>query len=1022
MEAVGEVVHEKQPSTRAASGLQNAFVGIVAVPRPGTCDITAIHWSLIPGRPIDRRMTTYSRAAARSLACLLLLSQIPAQPVMAQDATAQPASAEVPWLYRNSDVPPDPAWHFGELDNGLRYAVRKNGVPPGQVSIRVRVDAGSLYEKDSERGYAHLLEHMLFRQSKYIPEGSAIAAFQGLGATFGTDTNAVTSATQTVFKLDLPSASPASLDQSFKLLSGMITAPTLSASNLKADLPIVLAEMRERGGAAKRVQDAMQEVLYAGQLLAEREPIGTMESLTSATPQSVRAFYERWYRPENVVVIVAGDAEPAVLETYVKKWFAEWQVAGKVAPAPDFGDPVAADPENPVGETRVLVEPDLPPSLMYAILRPWRQVDDTIVYNQGLMTDAIAQAIINRRLESKARAGGSFLSASVNQDDVSRSADATFVSLTPLSDDWKAALRDVRAVIADAVSRPPTQAEIDREIAELDVAFQVPVEQERILPGSKLADDLVNALDIRETVAAPRDVLRIFRESKPLFTPEAVLEHTRKLFTGTVTRGLFTTQEPGQATDAELRQALLEPIKADASVRLAADAAPPSFDKLPAIGKPSAPQAQVQTGLLDIEQVTFANGVKALLWPVQEEPGRVMVKVRFGGGYRSLDPKDAPYITLGEYALVGSGVATLGQEDLDRIATGRKMGFNFEIQDASFQFSAETRPADLADQLYLFAAKLDMPRWDENPFLRAKAAAKIQYDTFATSPQGVLSRDLQYYQRGRDPRFATPTPQQIDAATAEGFKKVWSEALSEGPVEVQIFGDFDKAAAIAALEKTFGALDPREPAVGPGATRIGVSQPSDKPVVLYHHGDTNQAAAVVSWPTGGGSMGIRESRQLEILTQLFTNRLLDAVREKLGVSYSPYVYSSWPVDLEAGGSITAMAQVDPESVSVFFDTAEEIAQDLINNPPTVEELALVTEPLRQQVTRAASSTAFFMSQLEGATQEPSRFGTVRTVLYDYTETTPEKMQALAARYLGRKNSWRLQVMPKEGSAGAVAQR
>src|SRR3546814_3175267 len=94
---------------------------------------------------------------------------------------------------------------------------------------------------------------------------------------------------------------------------------------------------------------------------------------------------------------------------------------------------------------------------MYAILRPWRQVNDNIVYNQGLMIDSIAQAIINRRLESKARAGGSFLSASVNQDDVSRSADATFVSVTPLGDDWEAALRDVRAVTADAGKRPPTQ-------------------------------------------------------------------------------------------------------------------------------------------------------------------------------------------------------------------------------------------------------------------------------------------------------------------------------------------------------------------------------------------------------------------------------------------------------------------------------------------------------------------------------------------------------------------------------------
>ncbi|MCJ2182346.1 insulinase family protein [Novosphingobium sp. 1949] len=995
-------------------------------------------------------MTTISRAVS-SLACLAFLLQAPATPAFAQDdaqASAadpgtQPAGVQPPagvpvpvlqtnetdpWLYRGSDIPHDKAWHFGEMPNGLKYAVRKNGVPPGQVSIRVRVDAGSLNESDGERGYAHLLEHMLFRESKYIKSGQAIAAFQRLGATFGTDTNAVTSTTQTVFKLDLPNATAASLDETFKLMSGMVTAPTLSAADLKQDLPIVLAEMREHGGAAKRVQDALQETFYKGQRLAVRQPIGTAASLHAATDKSVQAFYHRWYRPDNVTVIVAGDADPAMLESYVRKWFGGWRAEGPLAPVPSFGDPVAPTGGNtgsarelaPVGETRVLVEPDLPPSIMIATLRPWRQVIDNIPYNQGLMTDQIAQAIINRRLETRARAGGSFLSAAVNEDKVSRSADVTFVSVTPLGEDWDKALHDVRAVIADAMTRPPSQAEIDREVAELDVAFQVPVEQERILPGAKLADDLVNALDIRETVAGPQDVLRIFRESKPLFAPEKVLEHTRKLFSGTVTRALFTTQKAGDATDAQLHQALVDPIKADASARLAATEKPVSFDTLPAIGAPQKPVSDLPTGLLDIEELTFANGVKVMLWPVTEEPGRVVVKVRFGGGTRSVEPADAAYLALGNYALVGSGEATLGMDDLDRISTGRKMGFDFSVDDAAFQLQAETRPQDLADQLYLFAAKLDLPRWDVNPFRRAKAAAKIQYDTYATSPQGILSRDLPYYQHGKDPRYATPTPAEIDKATPEGFKKMWSKALSEGPVEVQIYGDFDKAAAISALEKTFGALKPRTDALSTAkAPPIVPAKADTTPVVLHHHGDPDQAAAVISWPTGGGSLGIRESRQLEILTQLFTNRLLDAVREKLGVAYSPYVFSDWPVDLQAGGSITAVAQVDPKSVDVFFQTAEEIAQDLITNPPSADELDRVIEPLRQQVTRAASSTAFFMNQLEGASRDPVRFSSVRTVLYDYTQTTPEKMQALAAKYLGQGNSWRLEVLP-EGEAMAPA--
>lgn len=931
------------------------------------------------------------------------------------------AAKDVPWLYENSDVPPDPDWSFGELGNGLRYAVRANGVPPGQVSIRIRVDAGSLYERAGEEGYAHLLEHLLFRQSKYLADGAAIATWQRLGASFGSDTNAETSTTHTVYKLDLPNASQASLDESFKLLSGMISAPTLSQANLAADVPIVLAEMRERGGAAKRVQEAMRENFYEGQPLAERSPIGSPESLKAATAQSVRAFHSRWYRPGNVVVVAVGGDDPKVLEALVRKWFSGWKVSGAATSAPSFGDPVrpaGADPSNPVGRVNVMVEPDLPRGFTYATLRPWRKVNDTIVYNQGLMVDALAQAIINRRLESRARAGASYLVAQVAQEDVSRSVDATFVTVTPLTSDWQGALRDVRAVIADALARPPSTDEIEREAAELDVAFQVPVEQQRLLPGAKLADDLVNALDIRETVAAPEDVLRIYRSSMPLFTPEAVQRHTRQLFSGEVIRALYVTPKAGEVTEAALREAMLAVAQPDPQARPAST--PIAFDRLPALGAPGRVDKFNQIGVLDISQLELGNGIKAMLWPVKEEPGRVTVKVRFGNGYRGFAPDDAAYIALGKTALVGSGVATLGQEELDRIATGRKLGFDFEVEDAVFEFSAETRPADLADQLYLFAAKLALPRWDENPFVRARAAATLQYESYATSPQGVLTRDLEFFQRGRDRRFLTPNPAQIEKTTAAEFRRVWEKALASGPVEVQIFGDFDTVQAVSALQRTFGALKPRpDQGPAPATPAITGGVPTSEPVVLTHRGDAEQAAAVVSWPTGGGSMGIQESRQLEILSQLFTNRLLDGVREKLGVSYSPYVYSTWPVDLSAGGAITAVAQVGPEDVPLFFEMAEKIAADLIAKPATADELGRVLEPLRQQVTRAASSSGFFMQELQGATRDPQRIGSIRTILGDYTQTTPAAMQALAARYLAKGKSWHLAVLPEVQAGGEV---
>ena len=971
-------------------------------------------------------MTHFPRAIRRLALVLPAVLLVP-QPLLAQEpATPSPQhvtpAGGTPWIYEGSDVPRDDEWIFGELPNGLRYAVRKNGVPPDQVSVRVRIDAGSLHEEDSELGYAHLLEHLLFRESRYLGPAEAIPTWQRLGATFGSDTNAETSPTHTVYKLDLPNVNEAKLAESMKLLSGMVRSPVLSDANVKAEVPIVLAEKRERGGPGERAGNASREVLFSGQRLATRTPIGTEETLGAATGDSVSAFYKRWYRPENAVIVAAGDMDPLQLAAEIEKWFGDWQGEGPAVPAPDFGDPVApagADPENPVGEVGVVVEPDLPRSFTYAVMRPWRPVQDTVAYNEGLLRDALAQALINRRLESRARAGGSYLYAQVSQDDVSRSADMTFVSFAPLTSDWKAALDDIRGVIADALATPPSQEEIDRELAEFEIVFKSQVEQRRVLPGPRLADDIVNAVDIREAVAAPETVLTVFNSMRETITPELVLDHTRALFTGDVIRASYVTPATDEASAEAIRAALGEDIAADAEARVAAQAI--SFDDLPAVGEPGEVVAQAPIGVLDIEQVEFANGVKAILWANDAEPGRVAVKVRFGAGYRAIEPEDAVYANLGYAALIGSGIGELGQEELDVLATGRKFGFDFQTGDGAFSFYAQTREQDLEEQLYLFAAKLAMPGWDPNPVIRAKAAGKLAYESYGANPNGVLQRDLEYLLSDRDARFRTPTPQMFDAATPEGFRETWERLLKQGPVEVLVFGEFDKAATVDALRRTFGALAPRDAAPADVLERPVAFPEAGETVVRHHRGDANQAAAVIAWPSGAGVENLRESRRLEVLVSLFNNRLMEAMREHAGASYSPVVRSEWPSDVNSGGRIAALAQLRPEDVPVFFAEAERIAQELASAPVSEDEYNRVVEPLRQYVSRASTGNLFWLYQLEGATQDPRRIPMLRFLLADYTQTPPAELQALAQKYFGSRAGWRLAVIPQGQTLATAAQ-
>lgn len=962
------------------------------------------------------------------LTAFLLLLPVPALAqeyctigIASEADVPQYAMPDDPWIYRGTDIPVDQQWLFGEMPNGVRYAVRQNGVPPCQVSIRVRIDAGSLHEEEGERGYAHLLEHLLFRESRDFGPGEAIPHFQRMGAALGLDTNATTSPTQTVYQLDLPNASRARLEDSTRFLAGMVQEPALSESNIAADLPIVLAERRERLGPGMRIAIAMRELFYSGQRLADRAPIGTVEDLEAATPESVRAFHQRWYSPQNTVVVMVGDAAPHVLAALVERHFGDWQPSGTQTPEPDFGAPImpaGADPANPVGQAAVIVEPGQPRAMTYAVLRPWVEVVDNLEYNRGLLIDSVAQAIINQRLEENARAGANYLYAVVQQDDVSRSADATFVNFAPLTDDWEAALGDVRAVIADALAEPPSEDEIDRAISQFDVIFQDMVSQEQIQAGSTLADNLVNAVDIREAVAAPETFLMVFRGMRDRFTPEAILDHTRKLFAGEVVRGMFLTPQSGDATAAQLRAALLEPVLAGNGQREETELV--NLADLPPIGAAAEPVSRRPLGLGQLsstEYVSYPNGVRAMIRDSDNEPGRVTVRVRFGAGWRGFADDEAVYAQLGQRALVNSGIGSLGQNELDRIAAGRKISFGFSIGEGVFEFEGITRAEDLEDQLYLFAAKLATPRWDVAPVERAKASALLSYDAFAGDPMGVLNRELDQLLRAGDPRFATPTPDQMRAANASGFREVWSRLLSEGAVEVSVFGDIDPEATVDALGRTFGALPKRRPLSDEVEAR-GVPSPvaRDEPVVLRHDGDANQAAALIAWPTGGGAAGLPQSRKLELLAQLFGNRLLDGLREREGTSYSPFATSNWPVDGESGGYVLAMVMVQPGDVEAFFEMADAIALDLATKGPNADELARVMEPVRQNIFRAQTGHTFWLNRMEGGTYDPLRLANLAnlaTLASDYMSTTPEEIRALAQRYLVSNGGLRIVVLPAE---------
>jgi zinc protease len=214
------------------------------------------------------------RSPRRWLVLLFLLLVPGFGPGIAAAQQAVPATS-ANWLYRGSDIAPDPAWRMGILPNGLRYAVRRNALPARQVSIRIRIDAGSLNETPEQLGWAHLLEHLAFRGSARFADREARHIWEQLGASFGSDTNATTTTTQTVYQLDLPNAGREALDRSLSVMADMMSSALIEPAAVAAERQIVIAEKERRPELSVRMSDASRRLFLNGMLFSRQDTIGT---------------------------------------------------------------------------------------------------------------------------------------------------------------------------------------------------------------------------------------------------------------------------------------------------------------------------------------------------------------------------------------------------------------------------------------------------------------------------------------------------------------------------------------------------------------------------------------------------------------------------------------------------------------------------------------------------------------------------------------------------------------------------
>jgi zinc protease len=923
--------------------------------------------------------------------------------------------AAVPFPQETSDLKADPSVRFGTLPNGLRYAIMPNREPQGRASMRLFVHAGSLQENDNQRGLAHFLEHMVFRGSAHHPPGTLIEFFNRMGMNFGGDTNASTSWERTTYLLELPRSDEATLAEGLQVFSDYAGGLLLESTEIDQERGVILSEKRVRDSVSYRTFVSQFEFMLGNTRLPKRIPIGVTEVIEQAPRERFVEFWNTWYRPEKMIVIVVGDIDPNAVEKMVTTTFSPLQGRGAAQPDPDLGKII------PFTGVRAHFHPEAEApatSVSISSLVPYPDEPDTAARRLRDLPRDLAISMLNRRFSVLAKKENApFVSASASVSDTFRFYREASVSVECKPEQWSAALGVGEQELRRALEHGFQAGELQEVVANFRNALEQAVKTAPTRRSPQLADEITRSLLDREVFTTPAEDLTLFKPALDKVTPADCVAALRAAFSAPgryamVTGNLQIAGDAPAAIVTAFEKSRAVPVAAPAAENLAAWA----YTDFGPAGKVA---RREHIADLDITLVTFANGVRLNLKKTDFEAGRIRIGARVGNGTLT-EPRDK----RGLAALAGAvfnagGLGKHSADDLRRVLAGKNVRSSFGAGTDAFVFSGGSTPDDLLLEFQLLAAQLTDPGYRPEALRQTQKSIEQLYLGFEHTVSGPLSTEVPNLLANGDPRFGLPTQEVLMSRTLEEVRAWLTPQLTRGALEVSAVGDLDLEATITAAAKTLGALPQREPKPKLDELRK-VSFPASPFVKEYRiASEIPKGAVQIYWPTTD-AITIKPVRRLTLLSEIMNDRLRIKVRQELGGTYSPSAGNSSSDTFPGYGTLTASIDVDPPKAAKITEVVLGIAEELAKSGVTEDELQRARQPILTEIRESFRTNAYWLNNvLLRAQEKPEVLDWARSRTADFESITATEVSTLAKTYLSPERAFRVTVLPVLTPASAA---
>lgn len=200
-----------------------------------------------------------------------------------------------------------------KLDNGLTLIFKQ--IPKVKVvSVQAWIKTGSVNETKKENGISHFLEHMVFKGTDKFAPGEIDKLVESSGGIM----NAATSKDYTFYYVTIPSDNA---DVAFDTISQMVFRAKFIPDEIAKEKPVIVQEIKRKyNRPTARMWEDFAELMFAGSPYS-REVIGTEKNVLSFTHDMLVDYYNRYYHPENMTLVVVGDMDFKKVKELAAEYF-----------------------------------------------------------------------------------------------------------------------------------------------------------------------------------------------------------------------------------------------------------------------------------------------------------------------------------------------------------------------------------------------------------------------------------------------------------------------------------------------------------------------------------------------------------------------------------------------------------------------------------------------------------------------------------------------------------------------------